>query len=148
MESETTMREMLAQMMVEMADRGDTPEPPAGLRDRLMARVEASQNYTLRTDEGDWLASSLKGIKVKVLSIDRARHSATLLIRAEAGAVYPPHRHTGGEDCYVVSGELHVAGQVLHAGDFHRAEADSDHGELYTPTGAEVLLVVAAADFL
>ena len=41
-----------------------------------------------------------------------------------------------------------VAGQRLFAGDFHYAEAGSDHGELSTDTGAEVLLVAAASDYL
>ena len=41
-----------------------------------------------------------------------------------------------------------VAGQRLFAGDFHYAEAGSDHGELSTETGAEVLLVAAASDYL
>ena len=68
-------------------------------------------------------------------------------LRVDPGARYPPHHHSGGEDCYVISGEIIVAGQRLHAGDFHRAEPDSDHGVLASDTGAEVLLVVSAADY-
>jgi hypothetical protein len=39
-----------------------------------------------------------------------------------------------------------VSGRRLHAGDFHRAEPDSDHGVLASDTGAEVVLVVSAPD--
>jgi quercetin dioxygenase-like cupin family protein len=72
----------------------------------------------------------------------------TLLIKGEPGARYPAHRHSGPEECYVISGSLHVEGQLLRAGDFHHAEAGSDHGELWTDEGAVVLLVAAASDYL
>ncbi len=137
-----------AAVMIEAATSDGAPEPSPDLRERLLARVAASQVYSVRATDGQWLASAIPGITVKVLSMDRARNSATLLVRAEPGAVYPPHRHSGNEDCYVLSGSIQVAGQRLFAGDFHHAEADSDHGELSTETGAEVLLVVAASDYL
>ena len=38
--------------------------------------------------------------------------------------------------------------RVLRAGDFHHADADSDHGEIMTTEGAEVLLVGAIEDYL
>jgi hypothetical protein len=41
-----------------------------------------------------------------------------------------------------------VEGQLLRAGDFHHAEDDSDHGELHTDEGVEVLLVAAASDYI
>jgi hypothetical protein len=37
---------------------------------------------------------------------------------------------------------------VLRPGDFHYAEGNSDHGELWTDDGVEVLLVAAASDYL
>ena len=61
---------------------------------------------------------------------------------------YPAHRHSGPEECYVIRGSLVVEGQLLRAGDFHHAEADSDHGEIHTDEGVEVLLVAAASDYL
>jgi anti-sigma factor ChrR (cupin superfamily) len=132
-----------AQVLVEQA----AEEPPAGARERLMARVKASKLYSLRADEGAWGPGPVPGTRVKLLSIDPKRDSATILMRVDPGASYPPHHHSGGEDCYVISGEIIVAGQRLHAGDFHRADADSDHGVLASDTGAEVLLVVSASDY-
>jgi quercetin dioxygenase-like cupin family protein len=120
---------------------------PAGSRDRLMKRLERSRLYTLCAGEGVWLPGPVPGTTIKILSLDRARDIATLLLRADPGARYPAHHHTAGEDCYVISGEIIVNGQRLHAGDFHRAEPDSDHGVLATDTGAEVLLVVSATDY-
>lgn len=72
----------------------------------------------------------------------------TLLIKGEPGARYPAHRHSGPEECYVISGSLYVEGQLLRAGDFHHAEGGSEHGELWTDEGAVVLLVAAASDYL
>jgi anti-sigma factor ChrR (cupin superfamily) len=71
-----------------------------------------------------------------------------MLLKAEPGARYPAHRHSGPEECYVISGSVTVEGRVLHAGDFHHAEGDSDHGEQWTDEGVEVLLVAAASDYL
>lgn len=121
--------------------------PPPGARERLMKRVEGSRLYSVLAGEGSWLPGPVPGTRIKLLSLDRRRDSATLLMQVDPGARYPAHHHTGGEDCYVISGEIIVAGRRLHAGDFHRAEPDSDHGELASATGAEVLLVVAAADY-
>ncbi len=135
--------ELAAQLAVERA----TEAPAPSVRERLMNRVNSSHLYSLRAGEGTWKPGPVPGTRVKLLSLDRMRNSATLLMRVDPGARYPAHHHGGGEDCYVISGEIIVAGQRLRAGDFHRAEADSDHGVLASDTGAEVLLVVSAADY-
>jgi anti-sigma factor ChrR (cupin superfamily) len=101
----------------------------------------------IRRDEG-WQAHSLPGIRLKILSVDEATGVATLLVMADPGTTYPAHHHSGPEGCYVLEGEVHVAGEVIGPGDFHLATANSDHEPLYTPTGATVLLVCAAADYL
>ena len=136
--------EIAAQLALESA----TSEPPPGARERLMTRVDASRLYSLRANEGTWGPGPVPGTRIKLLSMDRARNSATLLMRVDPGAMYPPHHHSGGEDCYVISGEILVAGERLRAGDFHRAEPGSDHGVLSSETGADVLLVVSASDYL
>ena len=70
------------------------------------------------------------------------------MIRAEPGAVYPSHKHHGAEECFVISGSVVIDGRVLRAGDFHHADEDSDHGEITTTEGADVLLVGAVEDYL
>lgn len=124
-----------------------TPGPSPAVRDRLMARVSTPGSFSVIANQLPWLETPFEGLRMKVLAHDVTRNAAVLFMQAEAGVRYPPHHHTGPEECYVVSGELHVMGTVLHAGDFHHADLDSDHGELYTPTGVEVLLVVAASDY-
>jgi hypothetical protein len=55
------------------------------------------------------------------------------------------HRQTGPEDCDVIKGSLVIEGRLLRTGDFHHAEGDSDHEELRTDEGVEVLLVATPA---
>ena len=95
-----------------------------------------------------WVDTGLPGIRARVLAVDQARSLVTLVIRAEPGAVYPSHKHHGPEECFVISGSVVIDGRVLRAGDFHHADEDSDHGEITTTEGADVLLVGAVEDYL
>ena len=122
--------------------------PPEHVRERLLARIGAPSRYTLTAEETEWKESGLPGLTMRILAVDRPRGTVTVLIRGEAGAVYPAHRHSGAEECYVIRGSVLIDGRTLGPGDFHHADADSDHGEIVTPTGAEVLIVGAIADYL
>jgi hypothetical protein len=53
----------------------------------------------------------------------------------------------GPEERFVVSGDFHVEGRVLHAGGFHHAQAESDHGESFTEGGCRLLVMVATDDY-
>jgi ChrR Cupin-like domain len=132
--------------------------PSASVRERIVAhatgaapRREASALsealHFVNRDEG-WQSHPIPGIMVKVLSVDSKTGVATLLIKAAPGTTYPAHHHSGPEGCYVIEGDVFVAGRRIGQGDFHLADADSDHDPLYTETGATVLLVCAAADYL
>jgi anti-sigma factor ChrR (cupin superfamily) len=64
-----------------------------------------------------------------------------------AGKRYPAHPHTGAEQCYVISGDVHIGGRILGAGDFFSTRAGADHGDIVSMSGAQVLLVVALEDY-
>ena len=64
------------------------------------------------------------------------------------GARFPAHHHGGDEECYVLSGSLYACGRKIGPGDFHHADGGSDHGELWTDEGCQVLLVVPPEDYL
>jgi anti-sigma factor ChrR (cupin superfamily) len=129
------------------AHTATAPIPAPHVRERLMARVSQPSSFSVVGGQLPWLQTPIAGLHMKVLSLDKERDSAVLLMRAEPGVSYPAHHHGGAEECYVLSGDVRVQGQVLHAGDFHHAEPGSDHDPLFTEGGAEVLLVVAASDY-
>ncbi len=123
-------------------------EPPARVRERLLDAARKPTRYTVWAADAAWIETGLLGIRARVLAVDKMRSLVTLVIRAEPGAVYPPHRHHGPEECFVISGSVVIDGRVLRAGDFHHADEDSDHGEITTTEGAEVLVVGAVDDYL
>ena len=135
-----------ASVEIAASTAGEAPSP--GVRAALLARVAQPSNHTITSTDGKWVGTALPGSRMKILAIDRARDRVTLLLRGEPGTRYPAHRHSGPEECYVISGSLHVEGRLLRAGDFHHAEGDSDHAEAWTDEGMEVLIVAAASDYL
>lgn len=129
-------------------------QPPPALRDKVLARVGALDaapprglGFVMR-DEGWQPHPFITGIRLKQLALDEARGVATLLMEVAPGTLYPAHHHRGAEECFVVSGELIAGGRRLRAGDFHHADAESDHRPLYSDVGCTVLLVVDAQDYL
>jgi len=86
------------------------------------------------------------GISRKILAVDAGRSYSTSLIRAEAGARYPRHRHAGVEELLVLDGDLHVHGIVMRTGDYCRAEPDSIHQETFTEGGCILLQVASQLD--
>jgi anti-sigma factor ChrR (cupin superfamily) len=131
-----------------LATSVDQVEPPARVRDRVLAAIKTPSRYTVWGKEGEWTESGLPGIQTKILAVDKPRGLVTMLLRADPGAVYPSHRHSGPEECYVLKGSVVIDGRTLRAGDFHHADEDSDHGEIMTVEGAEVLLVGAVNDYM
>lgn len=122
--------------------------PSPRVRQALVARLAQPANYTLTAAEGAWIEPGLPGIRIKILALDRERDQVMILLHGQPGARYPAHRHSGPEECYVLKGTVKIEGRQLHAGDFHHADSDSDHGEISTDGGAEVLLIGSAADYL
>ncbi len=83
---------------------------------------------------------------MRVLSLNKRTGYATLLLDVDPGVRFPPHRHFGDEECYVLSGSVHTLGRRLNPGDFLHADSGTDHPEMWTEEGARVLLVVPADD--
>jgi quercetin dioxygenase-like cupin family protein len=131
-----------------VAALADDVAPDPGVRTRVLAAAKAPTHYAVLGGDGGWVDTPLPGIQVKILAIDRERQRATLLIKGGPGAAYPSHHHSGPEECYVLRGSIHQDGREFRAGDFIHADEGSDHGEITTVDGAEVLLVAALADYL
>ena len=122
------------------------------VKQRLMARVRAAAepagfSFSWRADDV-WMPHPVPGIKMKVLALNKQRGYATLLLDVAPGTRFPSHHHGGAEECYVVSGSLFTCGRRLGPGDFVHADADTDHGELWTEEGCQVILVVPPEEHL
>jgi anti-sigma factor ChrR (cupin superfamily) len=125
-----------ARLMASIAGAGDSaPGVPAGFAFRF-------------SRDSDWRPHPVPGIRMKVLAKSSESGYATLLLDVAPGTRFPPHRHEGSEDCYVISGTLFTCGRQLGPGDFVHADAHTDHGELFTQEGCQVLLVVPAEDYM
>lgn len=129
---------------------GSVPQidPPPHVRQRVLAAMATPGRYTVWAQSSEWVESGLAGIRLRVLAVDRPRGNVTMALQADPGAVYPSHRHSGPEECYVLKGSIVIDGRVLRAGDFHHADEHSDHGDITTTEGAEVLIVGAMDDYL
>ena len=117
--------------------------PPTDLRDRLLERVGRMHHspFTFATAAaatGESLA--IEGVQVRVLFTDQDEQRIAMLVRMAAGTVYPQHRHTGHEDCYVIEGDLLVEGVRMGPGDYVRAGAASTHHAISTQNGCLLLI--------
>jgi anti-sigma factor ChrR (cupin superfamily) len=126
--------------------------PAPDLKQRLMQRVRettepAGFTFAWRADD-TWIPHVVPGIKMKVLALNRTRGYATLLLDVAPGTRFPAHHHGGAEECYVISGSLFTCGRRLGAGDFVHADGDTDHSELWTEEGCQVILVVPPEEHL
>ena len=95
-----------------------------------------------------WVPHPVPGIRMRVLAMNRERGYATLLLDVKPGTRFPEHHHSGAEECYVVSGSVYTYGRRMGPGDFLHADGGTDHGELWTDEGAQVLLVVPPEDYM
>ena len=126
----------------------DAPSPR--VKDALLARASRSSRgplFSLRAADADW-RPVMPGISAWLLRLDTVRDTAMVVVRLGAGVTYPAHHHSGAEECYVLAGDVTIEGQSYRAGDFHHADAGSNHGPVSSERGAEFLLVVAASDYL
>lgn len=123
--------------------------PPPDLRRRVLDAIKGvpQDSRTVRVDEGRWHVLPFPGVRVKTLSVDDKRGTATILLSFEPGARLPAHDHHGDEESYVVSGSCRIGSIHLRQGDFHRAGGGSHHGDVVSDEGCVLLLVVDAEDY-
>jgi len=129
--------------------------PPASLKARVMARVRQPLGsfagvipfFSVTRDEGQWQTLPVPGVRMKELTADPRRGTSVRLYELAPGTRFPHHHHSGPEECYVLAGDFHVQGRVLHGGDFHHAEANTDHDESFTVGGCQLLVMATTADY-
>jgi anti-sigma factor ChrR (cupin superfamily) len=111
---------------------GEQDEPPSLCGEGFLV---------VRAGEGRWLPTGDAGVSFKLLYTDRERGTYTTLVRMEAGASIPAHRHLGVEQCLVIEGDLRAGAVSMSAGDFNCSLPGSVHEEIATNEGALFLIV-------
>lgn len=140
-------------------------DPPTSLRQRVLARAQARAQAQpargpatpfggavqeghrageapsfLAREDGPFVPLGVPGVAARTLHRDDAEGFATVLVRMEPGATYPPHRHGGHEECYVLEGDLEIGAVTMHAGDFQISRRGTVH-PLQTTRGGCLLLI-------
>jgi quercetin dioxygenase-like cupin family protein len=109
---------------------------------------EKSLTSLVRTDESEWTPLAepgVSGIYIKPLLFDEATHRApTFLLKFEAGATYPAHNHPGGEEIFVIEGDIKLGKDHLHKGDYLYTAPNGKHA-VWSQNGCIVLLKVPEA---
>ena len=88
------------------------------------------------------------GISCKLLATDTEKNRVSMLVRLAPGTDYPPHRHAGVEELYLLHGELMIDDKKLYPGDYNRAEADSVDHRVWSETGCTCVLLTSIEDVL
>lgn len=128
--------------------------PPAGLRERLLARISAAEQpspspplpqsaaspamVVTRATDAHWLPGPASGVEICLL-----RGKKTMLVRLSPGARVPAHHHASDEQCLVLEGSLSDGEITVQSGDFVYMQAGSTHRELSSATGCTFLIAYA-----
>lgn len=94
----------------------------------------------IKAAEGVWRGIA-PGVTAKILSFDPVSRRITTLLRFAPGTSYAPHRHTEVEELYVLQGGCSIAGHAMTVGDYHRAEAGTEHYDTSTDDGCLLLVI-------
>ena len=104
-------------------------------------------NQLVRSNQIQWKALveegvNTQGIFAKVLRFDEVeQRPPPFLLKFEAGASYPNHNHPGGEEIFVLEGEVRFGPDQLHAGDYLFTAPGETHSA-FSKTGCVMLFVV------
>ena len=103
------------------------------------------QNQLVRSHEMSWqpLAEpGVEGISVKPLRIDKETGRApTILLRFEPGSSYPAHDHPGGEEIFVLEGDIGLGKDRLGPGDYLYTAPGGKHA-VHSEGGCVILVNV------
>ncbi len=131
----------------------DVLRPSASLWERLTRRIaaETGREPVVPTPQGrtesEW-EEVAPGISCKLLATDTEKDRVSMLVRLAPGAAYPPHRHAGVEELYLLHGELMIDDKKLSPGDYNRAEAGSADQRVWSETGCTCVLLTSTRDVL
>lgn len=94
-----------------------------------------------------WITAA-PGIDYMLLTEDTSAHRVSLLVRLAPGASYPPHRHAGVEELFLLNGELYIEDRKLLPGDYNRGEPGTGDQRVWSETGCSCILITSSRDAL
>ena len=137
---------VLAPDLVAQLDDALAPEPlpdaaHARVRRQLLRRIAADsteRHLALPAGPAGWQPFGA-GLSIKVLH--ESGGVMSYLVRLEAGAELPAHRHPMDEECVVLEGEVCIGDKLRFGpGGFHLGRKDVLHDRLHSPTGGVIFL--------
>ncbi len=105
------------------------------------------KKYIVQTELTEWIPLTeegveTKGIYSKILRYDdEQKRPPSFLLKFDAGASYPYHNHPGGEEAFVLEGEVYFNEAKLSKGDYLFTRPNFKHS-VRTETGCVILFVV------
>lgn len=150
-------------VVVMAAGVSSAQRPSAGLKEKVLAMIHERQpsrpdaalaslaagfQFVPQDDTAGWRPMQVQGAYIKLLSYNPEGGYAVMLGRIDAGVQYPAHVHSGSEDLFILTGDLHIGDLHLRAGDFHHADAGTAHGVNYSDAGCTLLAVVRSREVL
>jgi anti-sigma factor ChrR (cupin superfamily) len=144
----TTMPSHLDPDLLTLIDETIEPDPAdpqdAAMHERvkrkLLRRIAADstdRHVTHNPGPQDWQPFG-DGVQIKVLH--QSGGVMSYLLRLQAGASLPAHRHPVDEECVVLEGEVQIGSLTLAAGGFHLGRKDILHDRLASAGGALIYL--------
>jgi len=97
--------------------------------------------------ESEW-EEVAPGISCSLLATDAEKDRVSMLVRLAPGAAYPPHRHAGVEELYLLDGDLMIDDKTLHPGDYNRALPGTGDQHVWSETGCTCVLLTSTRDVL
>lgn len=150
-------KEIVAHLAFDSASAQPSPDVRAQVLARIAADSKPAQSNNdgkpeiirptidIRFDEIEW-EELTKGIFFKNLYFDKKKNSLTTLYKMLPGTSIPRHGHSGVEQCMIVEGDFRVGDKTYGPGDFQAVFEGSIHDNLWTETGA-VLLIVSQPEY-
>lgn len=129
--------------------------PSAKVKTQLLARIRAAKTVRTPAPAG-WRFESthaaavwrdaFPGVRMKTLSVDKARDVVMLLLQMAPCARFPDHPHDDrGDEGLVITGDVVMDGRVMGPGDYYHADAGTDHVNITSPSGCTALLSMRAS---
>ncbi|MGB8326344.1 MAG: cupin domain-containing protein [Steroidobacteraceae bacterium] len=88
----------------------------------IPSKCAPDSNQLVRGGQLDWCPldePGVTGVSVKILRFDAATGRApTILLKFEPGSTYPAHNHPGGEELFVLEGDIKLGKHHLRTGDY------------------------------